>query len=183
MEIKISTKQILNILYILAWIIFVGVSIEAGGYIVNTIISVVSPENVKYLWQQVDLSALFKYDKGYFIVISCITGIVAILKATLFYMIIKILHDKKLNMAQPFNRAVGRFIFNLSYLSLMIGLLSQIGAKYSKWLAGKGVQMPDISAMNFGGADVWLFMCVVLFVIAHIFKKGIEIQTENELTV
>jgi hypothetical protein len=30
---------------------------------------------------------------------------------------------------------------------------------------------------------VWLFMSVTLFVIAQIFKRGIEIQTENELTV
>jgi hypothetical protein len=33
------------------------------------------------------------------------------------------------------------------------------------------------------GADVWLFMGVTLFVIAQIFRRGIEIQTENELTV
>jgi len=43
--------------------------------------------------------------------------------------------------------------------------------------------MPDVQYLRLGGADVWLFMGVTLFVIAQIFKRGIEIQTENELTV
>ena len=33
------------------------------------------------------------------------------------------------------------------------------------------------------GADIWLFMGVTLLVIAQIFKRGIEIQDEHELTV
>lgn len=43
--------------------------------------------------------------------------------------------------------------------------------------------MPDVQYLGLGGADVWLFMGVSLFVIAQIFKRGIEIQSENELTV
>jgi len=45
------------------------------------------------------------------------------------------------------------------------------------------VKMPEIQYLRLGGADVWLFMGVILFVLAQIFKRGIEIQTENELTV
>ena len=43
--------------------------------------------------------------------------------------------------------------------------------------------MPDIADLNLDGADIWLFMGVVLLVIAQIFKKGVEMQTENELTI
>jgi hypothetical protein len=43
--------------------------------------------------------------------------------------------------------------------------------------------MPAIESLRIGGADVWLFMGVTLLVIGQIYKKGIEIQTENELTV
>jgi hypothetical protein len=43
--------------------------------------------------------------------------------------------------------------------------------------------MPDIQYLQLGGADVWLFMGITLLVIAQIFRRGIEIQTENELTV
>lgn len=180
---KISTKQVLNLLYVLSWIIFIGVCIEAGGFIVNAFFALAKPSVVKYLWHEVDLSDLFKYDHGYFFTITLVMSIVATMKAWLFYLIIKILHDKKLNMTQPFSKEVGRFIFTIAYVTLLIGLFSWCGVKYVEWLISQGVKMPDIQYLRIGGADVWLFMSITLFVIAQVFKRGIEIQTENELTV
>jgi hypothetical protein len=43
--------------------------------------------------------------------------------------------------------------------------------------------MPSIQNLKFDGADVWLFMGVTLLIVAKIFKRGIELQTENDLTV
>jgi ABC-type multidrug transport system fused ATPase/permease subunit len=144
---------------------------------------VLNPADAKHLWQEVDLSGLYKHDPGHFFAESLLMSIVAVLRACIFYQIIKILHDKKLNMSQPFSREVGRFIFKLSYLTLLIGMFSLWGVRYAEWLVKQGVKMPDIQYLRLGGADVWLFMSVTLFVIAQIFKRGIEIQTENELTV
>jgi len=180
MEIKISTKQILKLLYVLSWIIFIGVCTEAGGIITNALISLYrNPDSASYI----NLSDLYKYDIGYFLVESLFMSIVAVMRACLFYLIIKLLHDKKLNLSQPFNEETGRFIFNVSYLALGIGLFSFNGVKYTAWLVNQGVKMPDIQYLRLGGADVWLFMGVTLYIIAQIFKRGIEIQKENELTV
>jgi hypothetical protein len=110
-------------------------------------------------------------------------SIVAIMRAIIFYLIIKMLQEKKLNMAQPFNKDLVRLILSIAYLSLGIGLFSNWGAKHAAWFVQQGVKMPDIEHLRLGGADVWLFMGVTLIVIAQIFKRGIEIQTENELTV
>ena len=66
--------------------------------------------------------------------------IVAVMRAMLFYLIIKILHDKKLNMSQPFNKEVGRFMFKVSYLALGIGLFSYWGVNYTEWLVNQGVK-------------------------------------------
>lgn len=179
----ISTKQVFTILLIISWIIFVGICIEAGGFITNAVFAIAKPGVVKHLWQQVDLTDLLRYDTGQFFVEVCIISIVLVLKAILFYLIIKMLHNKNISLARPFNDAVRRFVFNLSYIALGIGLFSFYGVKYAEWLTARGVKMPDTQYLRIGGADVWLFMCVILFVIAQIFKKGIEIQTENELTV
>ncbi|HEY5464074.1 MAG TPA: DUF2975 domain-containing protein [Hanamia sp.] len=184
MEIKIGTKQMLKILYVISWIIFVGLCIEAGGIIVNSFSKLVyNPGDAKYFWEEIDLSNLYKYDRGHFLAETMLMSIVAIMRTIIFYLIVKILHDKKLNMSQPFSQEVGRFIFNVSYLSLGIGLFSWCGVKYTGWLVTKGVGMQDVQTLRLGGADVWLFMGVTLFVIAQIFKRGIEIQSENELTV
>ncbi len=184
MEINISTKQILKILYVVSWIIFIGVCIEAGGIIFNAFFSLVlNPENAQFSWKEVDLSSLLKYDQGYFFVETLLMSIVAVMRAILFYLIVKIIHDKKINMSQPFTREMGNFIFKVSYLSLGIGMFSYWGVNYTAWLVKSGVNMPEIQELRLGGADVWLFMCVTLYVIGHIFKRGIEIQEENDLTV
>ena len=43
--------------------------------------------------------------------------------------------------------------------------------------------LPSLQQLKFEGGDVWLFMGVILLIFAMIFKKGIEIQSENDLTV
>lgn len=180
----ISNKLVLTILTVLAWIIFVGISIEVCALIVNAIFTLTaSPETAKKIWQLADLSALRAYDRGHFIVVISIMTIVAMTKATMFYLIIKALNNKKLSFSQPFNQTSLRFIFGLSYCALLIGIFSRGGSNYAEWLEKKGIVMPDPEQLRLDGADVWLFMCVVLFMVAQIFKRGIEIQTENELTV
>jgi DUF2975 family protein len=184
MEIKISTKQILKILHVISYILFIGICFQVGTFIFNAILPfVVNPNEIHKFWREVDLSNLYAFDPGYFLVETSLMTIVSIMKAIIFYLIIKILHDKKLDMSQPFNKEMGRFIFNVSYLALGIGMFSWWGVKHAEWFVKQGVEMPDIQYLHIGGADVWLFMGVTLFVIAQIFKRGIEIQEENELTV
>ena len=184
MEIKITTKQILQILYFLSWIIFVGLCIQAGAIIVSTIAKMtLDPIDAQKLWQEVDLSSLYAFDPVYFLIEASFISIVIILKAVIFYLIIKFLQAKKLDMAQPFSKEVVRFITNIACLTFFIGLLSGWGINYSKWFVQQGVKMPDAENMNLDGAGVWIFMSIIIFVIAQIFKRGIEIQSENELTI
>jgi hypothetical protein len=175
---------ILKLLHILSWVIFVGVCIEAGGSIFSAFYTlVINSFNARTFWVGNDLSGLYEYGRGHFFAETLLISITAVLKACIFYLIIEILHNKKLSMSQPFSREVGRLIFKISYLALLIGFFCLWGAKYAAWFVKQGVKMPDIQYLRLGGADVWLFMGVILFVIAQIFKRGIEIQTENELTV
>jgi hypothetical protein len=51
------------------------------------------------------------------------------------------------------------------------------------WLTKQGVKSADLQSLHIAGADVWLFMAVILFVIVQIVKRGIEIQRENDLTI
>ena len=180
MEIKITTKQILMVLHILSWIIFIGLCIEAGSYISNGIFTLtVHPQNAGYL----ELLHLYEFDAGRYVQELILLTIIAVIKAVMFYQIVKILYNKKLNVLQPFNSEMGRFIFNLSYLAIGIGLFSYWTVNFNKWLVNQNVKMPNIENLHIGGADVWIFMGIVLLVIAQIFKRGIEIQSENELTI
>lgn len=184
MEIKITTQHILKIIYALAWIIFIGICIDLGGFIFNTFFSLfINPEGAQHFWKETNLAALLKNSTSHFVSITSLMIIATALKALLFYLIVKLLHDKKLSLAQPFNKDVCRFIFNFMYITFGIGLFSLWGSNYTKWLLSLDIPMPSLEELKFGGANVWLFMGVVLLVLAQIFKRGIEIQEENELTI
>lgn len=179
-----KTKTILQILLVFSWILFIGVCIEAGGSLFSAFYTlVINSANAKTFWVGNDLSALYAYDPGHFFAETMYISIAGVLKACIFYLVIKILRNEKLNMSQPFNNEIRLFIIKVSYLTFGIALFTWWGVKYTKWLVTQGVKMPDTQDLRLGGADVWLFMCVTLFIIAQIFKRGIEIQTENELTV
>ncbi len=183
MEIKITTKQILKVLQVVSWIIFIGLCVEAGGLVFNTFFTfALNPQGAANFWEA-DLSPLYSYDRGKFLVITIIMIIVAVLKAIMFYQIVKLFVDKKLNISQPFNQELRRFLLILSYLALGVGLFSYNGSRYSGSLSREGVTLPDLQSLHLAGADVWLFMSVILFVITQIVKRGIEIQQENDLTI
>lgn len=184
MEIKIKSTQILQVLNIISWMIFVGICIDAGGFLTNTIYATaVSPNVASHFWGNLNLSELYNYDSGQFLVVTSYLIIVTVLKALLFFLIVKVLYDKKLNLKQPFNTAIGKFIFNMSYISLFIGLFSIWGKNYIQWIESKNITMPSIELLKIGGGDVWIFMGIVLLIIGFIFKRGIEIQQENDLTI
>ncbi len=184
MAIKITTKHLLLVLQVISWIIFIGLSIEAGGFIFSTIHAFfINPGEAKFNWANLDLTALYDYDTGHFLAMTSFISIAAILKATLFYIIIRVLNEQKLDLEDPFKPIIGRSVFNMAYVAIGIGLFSAWGSNYADHLEARGIAMPELQHLRLAGADVWLFMGVVLFVIALIFKRGIEIQSENDLTV
>ena len=171
-------------LQIVAWVIFIGLCIETGGFLTNTIFtSFFNPDAAKKFWSQLDLSGLYQYSQSRFIMVTSIMVIASILKALMFYFIVKVFYDRKVDISNPFNDVGIKFIKKLAYLSIGIGLFSFWGTKLVNNLVTEGVKIPAIQYLRIDGADVWLFMGVILLVLARVFKKGIEIQNENDLTV
>ncbi len=167
-------------LSIVAWIIFVGLCIEAGALIVNFIISFFKPEIIQNLYQKLDLSKMYQRSIwAYWSMYSFILSI-SILKAVLFYVVINLL--SKLNLANPFNSFVANQISQISYYTFSIGILSHIAKQTAKYLMHRGY---DINMLDqfWEDSQAFILMAAVVYIIATIFKKGVEIQNENDLTV
>jgi hypothetical protein len=77
---------------------------------------------------------------------------------------------------------VSLLISRISYVALGVGILTLTANGYSEWLINGGVALPTLQQYLGGGAE-FLFFAGIIFFIAQVFKKGIEIQSENELTV
>jgi len=103
---------IFTVVKIAAWIIFVGLCIEAGGLIVNFVFSLVKPEFVQHLYQKLDLSEIYQKNKlAFFSMYSFILAI-AILKAVLFYVVIMLV--TRFDLSKPFNDFVSGKILVIS---------------------------------------------------------------------
>lgn len=167
-------------LKIVSWIIFIGLCIDAGGLIVNFIISLFKPEFVQNLYQKLDLHEMYESSKLAFFGMYGFILTIAILKAVLFYIVIVLV--TKINISEPFNNFVSRLIYKISYYTLSIGLLSFIAKKLAKDLQHNGFVIDNLSQF-WADSQAFILMSAVIYVIATIFSKGVEYQEELEETV
>ncbi|WP_104384376.1 DUF2975 domain-containing protein [Sphingobacterium sp. HMA12] len=167
-------------LLVVAWIIFIGLSIEAGAIIVNFIFSIFKPEFVGRLYQKLDLSAMYKQSQMSFYTIYSFIIVIAILKAHLFYLVIEMMH--KLDLNKPFNNLVSKQITKISYLTFSIGLLSYVAQETVGRIIRKGLEVGNLNQF-WTDSQAFILMAAVIYVISVIFSRGIELQNENDLTV
>ncbi len=152
----------------MAWIIFVGLSIEAGGLIVNFIFSVFKPEMVPNLYQKMDLSELYNRSQWAFYGMDSFVLVISILKSILFYVVIMLL--LKLDLEKPFNSYVSKQITQMSYFTFSIGLLSYIARESAKNLQHRGYEIEPLNQF-WVDSQAFILMAAVIYVIAAIFKK------------
>lgn len=167
-------------LYVIAWLIFVGLSIEAGGLVVNFFFSLYNPEVLQNLYQKLDLMDMYNESKFAFYGVYSFILIISILKAVLFYAVIHLMH--KMDLSKPFNTFVAKQILLISYFTLSIGVLSHIARQLVKNLMHHGFVLDNLNQF-WVDSEAFILMGAVIYIIAIIFKKGIAIQNENELTV
>ena len=177
---KKQNNFVFKVMIIVAWIIFVGLSIEAGGLLVNFVYSLFKPEVVKHLYNKLDLSEMYNRSKEVFVMIYSFILVIAILKSILFYKVIQL--ASKLDLAKPFSSYVSSKIMTICYFTLSIGLLSYVAKEVVQKLLDLGYRIDQLNPY-WVDSQAFILMSAVLYIIATIFKRGIEIQTENDSTI
>jgi len=167
-------------LRIVAWVIFISLCIEAGGLLVNFIFSIYKPEIVQNLYQKLDLSKMYESSKWAFFSMYSFILFISILKAVLFYAVIVLV--SKIDLSKPFNSFVSTQILLISYYTFSIGLVSYLARQSAKNLMHHGIVTENLNQF-WADSQAFILMAAVIYIIATIFKRGIEIQSENDLTV
>ncbi len=176
MSTRTKTETILAVMNVLTWIIFVGLMIEAGALLVTYAIGLAKPEMVPKLYKGMDWFNLRQYDVWFYSGIISLKAAILILEAYTAYMVIKVLSSIK--MTNPFTMQVAKRLENIAYTLLLVWVAILIYNGQLKWLVK---DVADLEGKELS-ADLIVYAGLV-FVISQIFKKGVEIQTENELTV
>jgi hypothetical protein len=169
-----KTQQVLEILKVVAWILFFGLCSSTVVLILVTVLEVLRNQITS---DEISTTGrLYWYSKWHFGTFNFLLILISVLKAYLFFLVVKLISG--LNLSHPFSKPIARYLSKMSEIALQIGITIVIVHIYAKWLMKSGVQLTYS-----GGETEFLFLAGILFVIAQIFKRGIELQSENELTI
>lgn len=172
-----KTERILEILHVVAYIILIGLCIETGAKLISFFVSLfVNPAAARNLYMGMNLSEISDFGQKHYILFVSLLISLSALKAWLFFPVIRAM--SKINLSNPFSEYIARQISKMGSIALQIGIIAFITNTYAKWLIKNDLHFD----FNESGTD-FLFLAGILFVIATIFKRGIELQSENELTI
>ena len=167
-------------LKIIAWIFFIGLCIQAGGLLFSFIFSIFNPEFIKNLYENLDLSELYSQSESAFFGMYSFVLALAILKAYLFYFVIRLVN--KFDLEKPFQHFISQQIIKISYYTFAIGLLGYIAKRTAISLSHKGYHIENLNSF-WSDSQAFILMAAVIYIIAGVISRGIEIQQENDLTI
>ena len=175
---KTQTKTILEIIKYLALIGAIGFSIECGSQIILLMVSFVKPEVASKFYNITPkLYELRDFDHRFFWLAMSLTIWFSATKAYIWYYIFEFLN--KLSLKNPFTIETATKIQKISYLLFELWVVSFIGNNYINFVSKKsGIDL--VNHFNYGE---YFFMAGIVYLISQIFKRGVELQEENELTV
>ncbi|QIL76667.1 DUF2975 domain-containing protein [Hymenobacter sp. HDW8] len=170
-------KFILNTVHVVFWVIFIGLCIKSMALLIALLVSLfVNPEGARNLYSELDLYTLYQLDTRHYVSVVSFMIVLSGLKAYIAYLVIKIF--SRFDFTRPFDANVSLLITEISHVALRTGVVALVANGYSDWLIKKGV-----AVQQDWGSSEFLFLAGVLFIVAQVFKRGVEFQAENELTV
>jgi hypothetical protein len=174
---RTTNSTVLKIMNILFWIAFIGLCIKTGALLTSFIVSLfVNPEGSNDLYLGLSLFELYSYSKSHYIFTATLFIVLTGLKAYIAYYVVKVF--MKFELSNPFHSNLTDIFLKISHIALGTGVLAIIAENYAKWIMKKGVAVP----IDWTGSEILLFAGVI-YLFALIFKKGSELQSENDLTV
>ncbi len=177
---KWLNQTALMLITIVIWSIFIGLCIQAGALLFTFIYSLFKPIVAQNLFEGLNLSALHEQNLWYYAGVISLVLFIAGQKAYLFYLMIRVF--LKINLVHPFSKEVSKLISTISYVAFKIGLSILLTSAFFNWLAKIGYDLDKVTGMVSGGFE-FLLMSALLIAIGMVYKRGVELQSENELTI
>jgi hypothetical protein len=173
---KTRTEQILTVLNILAWVAFVGFLIEAGAILFSYGVSLFNPEGAKNLYNGLDLHRLMKFNFWHYTLSVSFRVAILIMKSMVWLLVIKTL--SAVSLTDPFKMEIAQKLESIAYMLFATWVVGMTSAGHMAWLQ-------EISGETHGEyvSGEFIFWAGLVYIISQVFKRGVEIQSENELTV
>lgn len=176
---KHKSDTLFTVMKVIAWIAFVGLSIDAGAILTSFVFSLLKdPEATQILYKPISFGELHQHSNLDYFFLGVLVVLIYGLKAHLAYLLIKIFDA--LVIENPFQEKVVKLISTLGNTALSAGITGVFTNLYvTQYLNRRfDIEIP----LHFETSE-FFFLAGIIFVLSKIFKRGVEIQSENELTV
>ena len=170
-----KTEKLLKIMKFFSWLAFIGLMIKAGAILTTYLMSINNAEIAKNLYEGMNLFEYRAYSFTHYTFIVVYKIILFSVEAFIAYLVIKLLN--KLDMSQPFNTHVQQFMQQISKGIFYLWIIAIVHNTHMQ-LIGKA---NDFELYLF--SSDFVFLSIIIFIFAQIVKRGIDIQSENELTI
>ncbi|WP_319502657.1 DUF2975 domain-containing protein [uncultured Draconibacterium sp.] len=173
---KTQTEHVLIFMKILALIAYVSFAIKAIILLYFYISSIWNPESAKNFFIGLDLLQLRQENFMQYSILVASAIVLSILKSIVWWLVVQLIN--KIKMTNPFTGEVAYKLEKISYLLFAVWVFAVTSGGFIAWLGEKAGNLND--SWNHGQ---FLFMAGLVFIISQIFKRGVELQNENDLTV
>jgi len=170
-----KTDQLLKVMSYVSWVVFIGLLIKTGTILTTYFISITNEAAAENLFGGLDLSSYraFSFVQYTFVISYKIFLFAA--EAYVAFLVARLLG--KLDLKTPFNITVHSLMEKISYSILSIWIVAILHNAQVRYLAKKNDLPMDLFSSDF------IFLAGIIFIFAQIIKRGIEIQSENDLTI
>ena len=176
---KTRTEKVLMVLKILALMGGIWYSILCGSQLLTLVASFINPDWAKRTYEvNLSIFSIRDHSTWFYVYAMCLIIAASALKALIWYVVFELL--SKLKLQTPFSMEVEKKLESIAFLLLGVWIVSSIFWKiYIYYLSqATGIQLPTNNT-----GDEYLFIAGIVYIISQVFKRGIEIQEENQLTV
>ncbi|MEP7318771.1 MAG: DUF2975 domain-containing protein [Panacibacter sp.] len=176
---KTRTEIILVVLKVLAFMGAIKYSIDFGAQLTHFVASFINTDWAKRTYEvNLDIFNIHEKSIPYYSYAMCLTIAASALKATIWYVIFTLL--TKLKFQTPFSMEVQKKLESIAYLLLAVWIVNSfLWETYTYYLR----QDTGIQLLANNSGDEYFFMAGIVYIISQVFKRGIEMQEENQLTV
>jgi len=173
---KTKTEQILEVMKILAWVAAIGYAIEAGVILISYGMSCVNPEGAKNLYKGLNFYDLMRFSFWHYTLSVSFMVLLSAMKSYVWFLVISTI--SKINLLNPFKMEVAQKLERISYVLFGTWLVAMLAGAQTAWVM-------QITGKLYGNwvSGEFIFIAGLVFIISQIFKRGIEIQSEIDLTV
>ncbi len=176
-QVKAPSPRLVKTMNFLTWIVYIGLLIKAGTYLFEYLMVIFVPGfNTEELsWHNINFPELYEFSFIHYSVVVFFMIIITGVKAYAVSEVTDLLKEKTLSA--PFRPYVAGILMRICYALCAVGIIALLHNLHNNWLRAHNAGLK-----GWDDAD-WLYAAGLVYIIASVFKRGIVLQTENDLTV